>query len=220
MKILTSPSSGSIAGTTYSHGRAGQYTRNRRSPCQPVGSGRRGVIRAAFGAASSAWAALGATVQAAWSSYAAGHPYTDSLGQSIKLTGHQMYVAINAMLINCGAVQSAAIPVSDTVFSAQFTAFTAVHAGAISITPSGLGGVTDYLLLAFSAPQSGGRGYCKTFWQYGNAAGNSVTPVVLTTGYKAQFGDVAAGQRIFYRLTPVNQYGVRGTSNQGFIVVS
>jgi hypothetical protein len=131
-----------------------------------------------------------------------------------------MYVAINAMLINCGVAQSAAIPVSDTVFSAQFTAFTAVHAGAISLTPSGLGGATDFLLLSFSAPQSGGRGYCKTFWQYGKAAGNSVTPVVLTTGYKAQFGDIAAGQRIFYRLTPVNQYGVKGTANEGFIVVS
>jgi hypothetical protein len=131
-----------------------------------------------------------------------------------------MYVSINAMLINCGVAQSAAIPVSDTVFSAQFTAFTAVHAGAISLTPSGLGGATDFQLLAFSRPQSGGRSFCKTFWQYGHVAGNSVTPVVLTTAYKAQFGDVIAGQRIFYRLTPVNQYGVRGSSNEGFIVVS
>jgi len=219
-KILSQPTSGSLAGTTYSHNRAGQYMRNRRMPCQPVGTGRRGVVRAAFGAASGAWAALTGAVQAAWTAYAAGHPYVDSLGQSIKLTGHQMYVAINAMLINCGSAQSAAIPVTDTVYSAQFTAFTAVHAGVISLTPSGLGLVTDFLLLAFSAPQSGGRSFCKTFWQYGHVLGNSVTPVVLTTAYKAQFGDVTAGQRIFYRLTPVNQYGVRGTSNEGYITVS
>jgi len=220
MKILTAPSSGSIAGTTFSHNRAGQYTRNRRTPVQPVGTGRRGVIKAAFGAASSAWGALAVAVQAAWISYAAGHPYVDALGQSIKLTGHQMYVAINTMLINCGAVQSSAIPVTDAVFSAQFTAFTAVHAGAISLTPSGLGGATDFLLIAVSAPQSGGRSFCKTFWQYGHVAGNSVTPVVMTTGYNAQFGSPIAGQRIFYRLTPVNQYGVRGNANEGFIVVS
>ena len=181
MKILTSPSSGSIAGTTYSHNRAGQYTRNRRMPCQPVGTGRRGVVKAAFGAASSAWGALTASVQAAWTAYAAGHPYVDSLGQSIKLTGHQMYVAINAMLINCGLPQSAVIPVSDSVFSAQFTAFTAIHAGAISITPAGLGAVGDFLLLAFSAPQSGGRGFCKTFWQYGHVAGLRITKPSLAT---------------------------------------
>ena len=220
MKILTSPSSGSIAGSTYSHNRAGQYVRNRRSPTQPVGTGRRGVIRAAFGAASTAWASLSQSVQAAWTSYAAGHPYSDSLGQSIKLTGHQMYVAINTMLINCGVAQSASIPVSDSVFSAQFTAFTAVHAGAITLTPSGLGAVGDHLLVALSAPQSGGRSFCKTFWQQTALAGNSVAATVLTTAYVAQFGAVQAGQRIFYRLTPVNQYGVRGNSNEGFIVVT
>lgn len=220
MKILTVPSSGSIAGTTYSHNRAGQYTRNRRSPVQPVGTGRRGVIRAAFGAASSAWGALTPTVQASWTAYANGHPYTDSLGQSIKLTGHQMYVAVNTELINCGAAQSAAIPVTDGVFAAVLTTFTAVHAGAITLTPGGGGGATDFLLIAVSAPQSGGRGFCKTFWQYGHVAGNSVVAIVLTTGYNAQFGSPIAGQRIFYRLTPVNQYGVRGTANEGFIVVS
>jgi hypothetical protein len=159
-------------------------------------------------------------VQGAWNSYANYHPYSDSLGQSIKLTGHQMYVAINSMLINCGVAQSAVIPVSDTVFSAQFTAFTAVHAGAITLTPSGLGVAADFLLIGVSAPQSGGRGFCKTYWQYGKAAGNSVAAIVMTTGYKAQFGDIGTGQRIFYSLTPVNQYGVRGNPNRGFIVVS
>jgi len=219
-KILTVPTSGSIAGTTYSHNRAGQYMRNRRKPTQPVGTGRRGVIKAAFGAASSAWSSLTAVVQMAWNTYAAMHPYVDALGTSIKLTGHQMYVAINTMLINCGLPQSAVIPVLDAVFTAQFTAFTAIHAGAITLTPSGLGGASDFLLIGVSKPQSGGVGFCKTFWQYGKAAGNSVTPVVLTTGYKAQFGDISVNQRIFYCLTPVNQYGVRGVANIGYIVVS
>ena len=194
--------------------------RSRRTPCQPVGTGRRGVVRAAFGAASSAWSALSAAAQATWTAYAAGHPYTDSLGQAIKLTGHQMYVAINAMLINCGAAQSSTPPVSDAVFSAQFTAFTAVHAGAITLTPAGLGLLTDYLLVAVSAPQSAGRSFCKTFWQATKVAGNSVAALVLTTAYTAQFGNIAAGQRIFYKLTPVNQYGVAGTPNSGYIVVT
>ena len=141
-KVLDVPTSGSVGGVTHSHGRAGQYIRARRMPCQPVGSGRRGVIRAAFGAASGAWAGLTQTVQAAWTSYADSHPYSDSLGQSIKLTGHQMFVAINTMLLNCGAAVSSTIPVTDATFAAGFSAFTAVHAGAITLTPSGLGLVT------------------------------------------------------------------------------
>jgi hypothetical protein len=131
-----------------------------------------------------------------------------------------MYVAINSMLINCGKPQSSVIPASDAVFSAQFTAFTAVHAGAISLTPSGLGGLTDTLLISMSPPQSGGRAFCKQFCQFATEPGNSILPVVLTTAYVSAFGAPVAGQRLFYSLTPVNQYGVRGTSNQGYIIVS
>lgn len=220
MKILSDPSSGSIAGVTHSHNRAGQYTRSRRAPVQTVGSGRKGVVKAAFGAASSAWASLSVAIQNTWIAYANGHPYTDSLGQAIKLTGHQMYVAVNAMLINCGAAQSSTIPATDAVFAAGFTAFTAVHAGAITLTPTGAGAVTDFLLVSMSAPQSGGRTFCKTFNQIDKLAGNVVAATVLTALYTAQFGNIVAGQRLFYKLTPVNEYGVAGAPNMGFIVVT
>ena len=220
MKILSDPSSGSIAGVTHSHGRAGQYTRSRRTPVQPVGSGRRGVIRSAFGAASSAWAALTGAVQLAWGAYANGKPYTDALGQAIKLTGHQMYVAINTQLLNVGAAQSAVIPISDAVFAPVLTTFAAVHAGAITLTMSGSGAVTDHLCCAFSAPKSGGVAFCKTFTQLLVCLGNLATAQVITTAYVAQFGAVAVGQRIFYRLTPVNQYGVAGVPNIGYITVT
>ena len=220
MKFLGPPSSGSIAGTTSSHNSAGQYTRNRRSPVQPVGNGRRGVIRAAFSAASSGWSALTAAEQAAWGGYAASYPYTDSLGQQIKLTGHQMFVAIGTQLINCGQALPVNPPPTNAVFAAGFSAFTAVHAGAITLTPTGTGAATDFLLIAMSAQQSSGRSFCKTFVQLDKLAGNVVAATVLTALYTAQFGAITAGQRLFYRLTPVNQYGVAGTPNIGFITVS
>ena len=220
MKFLGQPSSGSLAGTTYSHNRAGQYTRNRRMPVQPVGTGRRGIIRAAFGAASSAYAALTGTVQAAWAAYAQGKPYTDSLGQSIILTAHQMYVAINTQRINLGLAVSAVIPISDATIAPIFATFTAVHAGAITLTMAAGGVVTDYVLVALSPPQSGGRSFCKRFWQIATPLANVVTAQILTSAYTAQFGAVTVGQRIFYRLTPVNQYGVAGTPNEGYITVT
>ena len=112
------------------------------------------------------------------------------------------------------------IPVTDAVFAAVVTSFTAVHAGAITFTPGGGGNALDYQVLAFSKPQSGGVGFCKTFWQYGKVAGNSVAAIVATTAYNTQFGSPSAGQRIFYKLTPVNQYGVAGTPNIGYSVVT
>jgi hypothetical protein len=217
MKCLIPPSSGSIAGVTYSHNRAGQYTRNRRAPVQPVGTGRRGIVRNNMSAASSGWAAVDPTTQLAWDAYAAGHPITDVLGQAIKLTGHQMYVAVNATRLNAGLDMSDDVPESDSVFAAGFSAFTATAPETLSLTPSGDGDTADKLLVAVSAPQSSGRRFCKTFWQIATAAGDAVTPILLGDFYVAQFGIFAAGQRIFYKLTPVNQYGVKGVPNMGFI---
>ena len=213
MKFLGVPSSGSIAGTTSSHNRAGQYTRNRRSPVQPVGTGRRAFIRQAFSASSKAWQALTAAQQAAWTSYAASHPITDALGQSVTLTGHQMFVSVATSLQNCGQALPTLPPASASVFAAGVPTFTAVHAGAITVTPTGGGGATDFLLYAFSAPVSAGVGFMKTFWQAGHVAGNSVGAIVATTAYNAQFGSPQAGQKIFLKVTPVNQYGVSGTPN-------
>ena len=210
MKILDIPRSGSYQAITSSHNRAGQYVRNRRSPTQPVGTGRRATVRARFSAASSAWAALSTAVQAAWTGFAASHPITDSLGQSITLTGQQMYVAVNANLLNAGQAQSSAIPVSSSVFVPGVPTFTAVHAGAITLTPTGGGGAPDFLLYAFSALQSGGVNFCKTFRQFGVVAGNSVAAIVATTAYNAEYGSPIVGQKIFYKVTPVNQYGMAG----------
>ncbi len=211
MKFLGVPSSGSIAGTTSSHNRAGQYTRNRRSPTQPVGTGRRAAIRTAFGAAAKAYAALTGAQQASWTAYAAMYPITDALGQSIKLTGQQMYVAINTQLLNVGAAQSATPPVSNAVASAGVPTLTVVSAGAITLTPAGGGLAGDFQVYAFSAPQSSGTSFCKTFWQAGHVAGNSVVAIVATTQYHTQFGTPAVGNRVFFKVTPVNQYGVTGT---------
>lgn len=216
MKVLTIPQSGSMAGVTASHNRAGQYLRNRRAPVQPVGTGRRAFIKQAFGASSSAWAALSATNQASWVSFAAGHPITDALGQSITLTGHQMYVACNTQILNCGGATLVTPPVSAAVFSPGAPTFTVVSAAAITFTPTGLGAATDFLLIAFSPWVSAGVLFQKTFWQERHVAGNSAVAVVATTTYHAQFGTPPVGSRVFFRATPVNQYGVTGTPVIGF----
>lgn len=216
MKYLGQPQSGSQAGTTASHNRAGQYLRSRRAPVQPVGTGRRGTVKTNFSAAAKGYAALSATNQAAWTSYAASYPTTDALGQSITLTGQQMFISIGAQLLNCGAALPTTPPLSNAVASAGTPTFTVVSAGAITLTPTGAGASTDYQLYAFSPPQSSGTSFCSTFWQAGKVAGNSTTAIVATAAYHAQFGTPAVGQRVFVKVTPVNQYGVAGTPYIGF----
>jgi hypothetical protein len=220
MKILDIPRSGSYAGVTSSHNRAGQYVRNRRSPVQPVGTGRRAFIRQAFGAASSAWASLSTAVQAAWTSYAVGHPITDSLGQAVTLTGQQMFVSIYTQTLNCGVVGVPSVPSTASVFSPGTPTFTFVHSGAVTLTPTGLGAAGDFLLYAFSPPVSAGVNFPPPFWQAGHVAGNSVAAIVATTAYNAQFGTAVAGQKVFAKVTPVNAGGVTGVPNIVTAVVS
>jgi hypothetical protein len=221
MKFLGVPSSGSIAGTTSSHNRAGQYTRNRRTPVNPVGTGRRATVRAAFSAASKGYAALTAAQQAAWLSYALNYPIVDALGQSIKLTGHQMYISINAQLANCGGAVSLTPPVSNAVTAVGVTLISFVHStGVLTVTLNAAGVAADYICLAFSKPRSSGTGFNGVFWQQLVVPGNSAGAATYGTAYVAQFGTPLAGQRVFYKFTPVNQYGVAGTPVIGFVAVT
>ena len=210
MKYLGQPQSGSQANTTASKNRAGQYLRNRRSPSQPAGNGRRAFIRGAFGAASQAWSSLEAAVQLAWNAYAGSFPYTDRLGQAITLTGHQMFVAIATQCQNCGLALPTDPPVDNAVWAPAAPTIVVTAPGTVTITPAGDGGAADFLLISASAPQSSGVSSCKTFCQLTFVAGNSVAAVDLGALYVAQFGNMAAGQRVFFSFTPVNQYGVTG----------
>lgn len=221
MKFLGVPSSGSIAGTTYSHNRAGQYTRNRRKPVNTVGTGRRAFIRASFGASAKAYAALTAAQQAAWTSYALNYPIVDRLGQTIKLTGQQMFISINTQLLNCAQAALLNPPLSNAVSAPVVSAATFVSStGVLTITLGGGGPATDFILLAFSKPRSSGTSFNKTFWQQVVVPGSSVGGATYGTAYVAQFGKPAAGSRVFYRFTPVNQYGVTGTPVISFITVT
>lgn len=209
MKILDIPRSGSYAGVTSSHNRAGQYVRNRRTPTNAP-SARRTFIRSAFGSAASGYAALTPAQQATWIAAAAGHPITDSLGQSITLTGQQLYVSISTALLNVGAAVTTSPPSSFTVFPATGSTGTFSVATGLSLTLSGHGSASDFLLVAFSKPQSAGVSFNKTFQQNSHQAGNATTLTLTTAAYAAIFGTPAVGQKVFVKLTPVSAAGVTG----------
>lgn len=213
MKFLDVPQSGSIADRTHSHNRAGQYTRNRRSPVQPVGSGRRAAVRAAFAAASAGWAGLTNVQREAWNSFADSHPITDSLGQSIVLTGHQMYVRVECSRSNTGIASDVAPPADLDLndLSAATVLFGLV--GGIEVD-AWTGPADGVIAVGLSRPFSPGRSFNKTFWQPPGAAGyvaGSAAPYTLSTAaYAAEFGAPATGQRVFVRLTPHSSDGWNG----------
>lgn len=135
---------------------------------------------------------------------------TDRLGQSIKLTGQQMYVAVGTQLLNVGQALPSVPPVSAAVAAPILTAYTVTHLGVITITLTASGGASDFILVAFSKPLSAGVTFNGTWWQESHIAGNSTGGATFGTAYVAQFGTIPAGSKVFVKLTPVNQYGVTG----------
>lgn len=211
MKILDIPRSGSYAGTTSSRNRFGQYVRNRRSPVQPIGTGRRAFIRAAFGAASVAWAALTSDQQAAWDSFAEGHPVTNSLGATVVLTGHQMFVAVGTQSQNIGS----GLPITppDTTDTPALSAVTLVADDTPTVTVGFTASTAAAsCLIAFSPPLGPGRRFPTRFWQASVASTTGAAQTVVSAGaYVAEFGTLTVGNRIFVKITPVNAEAWTGT---------
>lgn len=96
---------GSIGGTVFSKNRYGSYTRNRTVPVNP-GSTAQTKIRACTGQIRDAWFnTLTAAQRAAWAVYASNVQVQNRLGESITLTGWNMFARTNmAMLYNDYAI--------------------------------------------------------------------------------------------------------------------
>jgi hypothetical protein len=216
VKFIGPPSSGSIAATVFSRNRGGQYTRARSHPSQPAGSGRPATVRANLTTASQTWATISAPQQRAWDVYAKAHPVTDSLGQLITLTGQMAFIRNACNRLNMGALLSTTPPSDSRVFRALPFGFTVTGGGSILVTPAGNGGLTDNLLISMGKPTTTGRRAWFAWEQIVVQPGNSNALYDATGNYTIFFPSPVSGQRIFCRVIPVSQFGVRGLSLQQF----
>jgi hypothetical protein len=94
MGAMISSASGSIAGTTASRNRYGQYLRNKSIPVNPD-TDRQQVVRAAMAAVMQAWRALTAPQKAAWEQYGDNVPMQNKLGDTIYLPGVSHFIRSN-----------------------------------------------------------------------------------------------------------------------------
>lgn len=115
--------SGSMAGNTYARNKYGNYMRARTKPVNP-NSDRQVVARARVALLVQEWNnTLTAPQRTAWGSYAAAVNWTNKLGETINLSGFNMFVRSNMAILYVGDPIVAAGPVvmalppHDPVFS-------------------------------------------------------------------------------------------------------
>lgn len=102
--------SGSVAGLTYSRNRGGNYVRARQTPTNPATPAQQ-LVRTVFAGLVSEWGSLTVAERQAWTDYGANTPTTDSLGQTLVLTGQQEYLASNTPRLRASLSRIDAAPV-------------------------------------------------------------------------------------------------------------
>jgi len=203
MKVLTSPQSGSQAGTTASRNRFGQYLRTRATPVNP-NSGAQGLVRARMAANSAAWRAITGAQRAGWADLGLSMVRSDSLGQSYTLQGNQAYASVNnnRLLSTLAIVADAPALVTPAVITSATITLTAASLS-IAYTPTPMPAAT-YLAVYASPQRSAGRSYESDFRFIKLSAVAGATPLVALTEYTAKFGVPVLGNRIFFSLVAIS----------------
>lgn len=216
--------SGSIGGVTYSHNRGGMYRRARSIPVNPSTSAQQ-AVRNAMSTLMSRWrSTLDDTQRLLWKLYADNTPVTNVFGDSILLTGPQMYVRGNVPRIQAGLAivddgpTEFGLPEIGDLELTGIVAATATFAITYDNTVAWANQDDGHLLVYTSPPQSPTVNFFKGPYRFsGSVAGNGTTPPTSPALIVSPF-PYASGQQGFARAIAVTEDGrVSGIFRGGII---
>jgi hypothetical protein len=220
---------GSVGGTVFSRNRYGAYARNRTIPVDP-GSTAQTKIRATLGNVRDAWfSTLTQAQRDAWAVYAANVQVVNRIGESINLTGWNMFARTNtALLYNDESIIAAAptdfsLAEQDATLSITVSEATQMISVAFDDTMDWVGEDGAFLFIYASRPQNPTVNFFKgPYLLAGQVSGNGTTAPTSPTTMSLPFAAVA-GQKIYVQARIVRADGrmsepFRVTSTDGSIV--
>lgn len=216
--------SGSIAGVTYSHNRGGMYRRARSIPTNPATLNQQ-TVRNAMSTLMTRWrATLDDTQRLLWKTYADNTPVTNVFGDSIILTGPQMYVRGNVPRIQAGLAIVDDGPVEfglPDIGDLELTGI-ASTTNQFAVTfdnTAAWANQDDGALLAYvSAPQSPTKNFFKGPYQFAEKLDGSGTTAPTSPFLVDSPWPYSAGQKGFIRLIAVTEDGrVSGVFRSGIV---
>lgn len=199
---------GSVGGATYTKGRFGAVLRLKTSPVQPRTS-KVLVVRSFFAELSKRWfGTLVDSERLAWTALAIANPRTNAFGNSITLTGLQLYQSINRNLQNAMQATIDTAPANlDVDAITSITPAAAAGAGTFSVAfapdpvPAGHAMVIEATLQV-----NAGRSFVSGFYRKIHVSNPAVgSPVDIHAEYIAIWGALRAGQKIGVRAKLVSQ---------------
>ena len=191
--------SGKVAGNVFARNRYGDYMKSWKKPTNPSTAAQQN-IRNIMAQMKDLWAALSAAQREAWETYATNTPVTNKLGDSVNLSGFNMFCRTNTALLYHGMSSESAAPTTyslaeqdEDLTVAGDTSDQEINVG-FDNSKAWASEVGGYLLLYVSRPQNPTVNYFKGPYQVlGKVAGAVVppespqdiaTPFVIATGEK------------------------------------
>lgn len=153
-KTISAPSTGSIRSDTFSRNQYGAYIRNRSIPVNP-NTPAQSTARGRFTQLSQYWRDNLTTGQrTAWSDYAEQHPTTNSLGETIVLSGQAMFISINGRQLAAGGAIGLTPPgLPAFVFTGLTVVATVDTSGPTAVlTVAGTNGTSGYKCMIYAGP--------------------------------------------------------------------
>jgi len=197
---------GSVAGTTFSRNRFGGYTRARVKPVNPK-SPRQVAIHTIMMFLAEQWRESPMTdvIRTAWQTYASSVNWKNKLGESVTLTGFNMFMQCNAARITAGgALITAAptvlgLPPGDPAFAVSGSASS--QELSVVFDPLFDWNIIDDGLMSvyMGMPQSPSRNYFGGPWRFSDAIeGDTASPPTSPQTMTAPF-TLVEGQKIWCR---------------------
>lgn len=176
--------SGSVGATTYAKNRFGMYARQRIVPVNP-NTDRQVQARARLALLTGLWnTTLSAVQRNAWNEYAANVPMVNRLGQTVYVTGFNMYCRTNTLVLQVGGTRVDDAPALFLKGEQDPTvAVTISEAGqtlsiAFNNALDWAGEVGGYLAVFMGEPKATNVNFFNGPWKYaGKVSGAAVPPV-------------------------------------------
>ena len=188
-----------IAGVVATKAHAGNFMRKKVSPIQPRTQAQRNV-RASFTAHSKAWAGLGAAVIAGFNALAKSITKKDRLGNSVTLTGLQLFQSLSRNIDTVAGTPLVAVPATlvATTPGTLVSAPNETTTPAFLITPTNYPAVGEAAAIYAAAQMSPGKTFVgKTYRFIMKVAYNvSPTPYNVLSTYNAKFGALIQGKKL------------------------
>ena len=202
---------GSIGGTTFSRNGGGAYAKARIKGTNPNTAAQQ-LVRSIISGMIGFWAALTAQVRTDWGVYASQVPFINRLGDSINLSGYNMFCRTKALLELIGGTMPAAAPTTFTLApSDPSIAITpdASSANASIVFSEALGWnaeVGGYMVCYQGKPQNASKTSYSGQYKYAGKLSGAATPLespqVMALPYT-----MAAGQKCFMQFRIVRADG-------------